>query len=272
MNPTDELYRSLETAYDFFNEQLFEGSLPKVIFTVQRKAGITGYFAADRWGNQQGEKRSELAINPSYLANSRLVEVCQTLVHEMVHCWQFHFGKPGRKGYHNKEWAYKMIAVGLMPSSTGEPGGEIVGQHMSDYIIEEGGFIQAYQHFTTSFSYHLPWVDRHSLPRLYKPVVAPLVGEKAQLDSSSEMPLVKTHEESIQLANDLDSVNQNPIYSAQIFGNPIAESFPENFVYQAKPQKPTRLKYMCHGCGAKVYGKPNLNISCDDCGRTFLSS
>lgn len=58
----------------------------------------------------------------------------------MCHQWQFYFGTPSRKGYHNWEWATKMIEIGLQPSSTGEPGGRQTGQSMSDYIISGGKF------------------------------------------------------------------------------------------------------------------------------------
>jgi len=72
-----------------------------------------------------------------------LIEVYSTLVHEQCHIWQYTLGMPSRPGYHNKEWANKMIAVGLMPSTTGKPGGKIVGQGMSDYPIENGVFLKA---------------------------------------------------------------------------------------------------------------------------------
>ena len=36
-----------------------------------------------------------------------------------------------------------MISVGLMPSTTGQPGGKTVGQKMSDYPIEGGPFLAA---------------------------------------------------------------------------------------------------------------------------------
>ena len=36
-----------------------------------------------------------------------------------------------------------MISVGLMPSTTGKPGGKTVGQKMSDYPIEGGHFLAA---------------------------------------------------------------------------------------------------------------------------------
>ena len=35
---------------------------------------------------------------------------------------------------YNKEFAEKMMSVGLMPSTTGKPGGKTVGQKMSDYF------------------------------------------------------------------------------------------------------------------------------------------
>ena len=37
----------------------------------------------------------------------------------MTHHWQQCFGSPSRNGYHNMQWARKMVEVGLMPSATG---------------------------------------------------------------------------------------------------------------------------------------------------------
>jgi predicted SprT family Zn-dependent metalloprotease len=71
-------------------------------------------------------------------------DICSTLVHEMMHCWQHVFGEPSKRGYHNKEWAAKMKAVGLQPSSTGAVGGRETGQRMSHYIIPDGPFAQAF--------------------------------------------------------------------------------------------------------------------------------
>ena len=45
-------------------------------------------------------------------------------MHEMAHLEQHHFGKPSRAGYHNKQWAGMMKAVGLIRSDTGAPGGQ----------------------------------------------------------------------------------------------------------------------------------------------------
>ncbi len=54
--------------------------------------------------------------------------------------------KPNRKsgaaarGYHDRAWGQQMIAVGLMPSHTGRPGGRRTGYRMSHYVIERGPF------------------------------------------------------------------------------------------------------------------------------------
>jgi predicted SprT family Zn-dependent metalloprotease len=54
----------------------------------------------------------EIALNPRTFIDRTDREIVSTLVREMVHLWQFHFGKPGRRGYHNKQWATKMEEIG----------------------------------------------------------------------------------------------------------------------------------------------------------------
>src|SRR6516225_7001705 len=139
-------YRILQEAYDHFNRELFEGKLPDNIFiTYQRKAGMLGHFSPDRFSGRVDELgRHELALNPDGFINQTDKQICQTLTHEMTHVWQQAFGKPSGRGYHNKEWAAKMKAIGLQPSSTGMVGGKETGQRMSDYIIPGGTFEQSY--------------------------------------------------------------------------------------------------------------------------------
>lgn len=164
VKPTAELYDSLQIAYDHFNQALFDSSLPQVIFTTQRQQFVMGYFAPDRWTSKNGSFCHEIAINPSYVGHSSMIELLQTLVHEMAHCWQHCNGKPGRRGYHNKQWAMKMEKIGLMPSSTGAPGGRTTGEHMQDYPIKGGAFIQECKTLISSSKFDLPWVDRQARP------------------------------------------------------------------------------------------------------------
>ena len=101
----------------------------------------------------------EIAMNPSYFAIRSVEETLSTLVHEMAHLWQFHFGKPGRRGYHNKEWGAKMDSIGLCPSNTGQIGGKRTGEKMSHYIIEGGAFHAACSQLMTE-AFTLSWFDR----------------------------------------------------------------------------------------------------------------
>ena len=139
---------NLQAAYDHFNRALFDDLLPGALITLQRKNGMYGYFsranfvAREQSAGPDDAKQSadEIALNPDVFARVDDTEIMQTLVHEMTHQWQFHFGTPSQRTYHNREWAAKMESIGLMPSSTGEPGGRKTGQHMSDYPIEGGKF------------------------------------------------------------------------------------------------------------------------------------
>jgi predicted SprT family Zn-dependent metalloprotease len=144
-NPTTQTYTSLSTAYDFFNQELFSGSLPPCLITMQRHRGAYGYFSGERFANTSDPKdvTDEIALNPAHFATRKAVEVLSTLVHEMVHLWQHHYGKPPRKGYHDRQWAAKMHEIGLIPSATGEEGGKETGQRMSHLIAENGRFAQA---------------------------------------------------------------------------------------------------------------------------------
>ncbi|OLB72055.1 MAG: hypothetical protein AUI16_21470 [Alphaproteobacteria bacterium 13_2_20CM_2_64_7] len=139
-------YGGLQEAYDFFNRELFDGKLPDVFITYQRKANSMGYFSADRFSGRTAKfAKHELALNPDAFINQSDMQVSQTLNHEMSHVWQHVKGTPPSRGYHNKEWAAKMKEIGLQPSSTGMVGGKETGQRMSDYILPGGRFELAFK-------------------------------------------------------------------------------------------------------------------------------
>jgi hypothetical protein len=63
ITPTE--YRAFQRAYDFFNRELFAGTLPHVLVTLQRHAGARGYFSPERFnGRTDRAKAHELALNP----------------------------------------------------------------------------------------------------------------------------------------------------------------------------------------------------------------
>ena len=159
--PTISQYQRLQLAYDFFNAELFGGGLPACLITLQRQKRVMGYFSPRRFVGGEGEFTDEIAMNPEFFGKAVLVEVLQTLAHEMCHLWQAHFGKPGRRGYHNKEWADKMEEIGLIPSSTGAPGGARTGEKMGDYPAPEGPFMAAAERLLGD-EFDIPWADRYS--------------------------------------------------------------------------------------------------------------
>jgi hypothetical protein len=168
-NPTDTQFAAFQNLWDYFNQALFLGVLQPVLLNFSRKANTLGFFAPLRW-ERNGETTHEISLNPAYLRHREPREVVSTLVHEMAHAWQAQFGKPGRGGYHNQEWADKMEAIGLMPSSTAAPGGKRTGDRVSHYIIEGGAFAQAFAAMPQEFL--LPWLCWEGKEGAKKPRVA----------------------------------------------------------------------------------------------------
>jgi hypothetical protein len=116
LNPTSHTYGGLDRAYEFFNDRVFGGALPRCLITMQRHKGAYGYFAPERFGSRDGATiTDEIALNPAHFAERSTKQIPSTLVHEQAHLWQQHFGKVSRGGYHNKEWAAKMKEIGLHP-------------------------------------------------------------------------------------------------------------------------------------------------------------
>ena len=66
-DPTRTTYQGLTEAYDFFNERLFGGRLPRCLITMQRQRGAYGYFAGKRFGTRDGQEvTDEIALNPAH--------------------------------------------------------------------------------------------------------------------------------------------------------------------------------------------------------------
>jgi ribosomal protein S27AE len=158
-------YQGFQRAYDLFNRELFAGSLPQVLVTLQRHANTRGYFSPERFkGRIDRQTVHELALNPDNFTGRTDAMILSTLTHEMCHVWQETYGEPSRRGYHNRQWAEKMREVGLQPSNTGEPGGMETGQSMTHYILPEGRYAKAYAKLAaTGFKLHwqsIPAVGR----------------------------------------------------------------------------------------------------------------
>ena len=142
-DPTKTTYLNLTQAYDYLNAELFAGKLPSCLVTLQRKANTRGYFAGARFASRDGQRKvDEIALNPSTFKDRDTREILSTLAHEMCHLEQHHFGRPGKGGYHNKEWGGMMHAIGLKPVSVDQPGKE-VGNKVTHTIVDGGPYDRA---------------------------------------------------------------------------------------------------------------------------------
>jgi hypothetical protein len=155
--PTQETYDQLQTGYGYFNGCLFENSLPNCLITLQRRGRTYGYYAPDRFSRNDGLRTDEIALNPHYFRDGTK-EILSTLIHEMVHVWQHHCGKPGRGGYHNSEWAEKMRSLGLQASNTGKEGGKGTGDAMDHYVLPDGLFARAVEQLLAG-GYEITWAE-----------------------------------------------------------------------------------------------------------------
>ena len=171
-SPTEQLYCDFQTAYSLYNRELFDRALPECLITLQRLPRTLGYFCQRRFADREGNRTDEIALNPVHFKSRTDAGVLSTLAHEMAHLSQYHFGKRGRGGYHCREWARRMIEIGLQPTDTGEPGGRQTGYHMTHYIIERGPFdIVTARLFESGF--RLSWVENSDLLGARAPVKAP---------------------------------------------------------------------------------------------------
>jgi hypothetical protein len=105
--PTHKTYTGLHNAFAYFNKRLFADRLPHCLITVRPHQGEYGYFSPERFSSRDGRditgrnRAQRQALQAAITAR----EILSTLVHEMVHQEQKHFGKPSRNGYHNKQWS-----------------------------------------------------------------------------------------------------------------------------------------------------------------------
>jgi predicted SprT family Zn-dependent metalloprotease len=224
--PTEQQFKSLNGAYKYFNRKLFKNELPGCILNFSRLKGTHGFLAPERW-KRIGEKdfrTHEISLTPSTLYRSP-IEVFSTLVHEMCHLWQWDFGNPSRNGYHNKEWAAKMVEVGLIPSNTGKPQGKMTGQKMTHYIEEEGRYQKAFTR----------------MPKKYILPFTSLEGE----------------------------VMKSLIEGA---GSSSSEDEHKKRLRKLHPISRNKTKYSCPVCKVNVWGKPGLQIMCENCNESFESN
>ena len=244
MKPITLLYDAMQIGYRHFNNDLFAGKLPEVIFTSQHQRGVMIYFSPNRLASVDGKKCHELVINQQSISGATLIELLERLVHEMVHCWQTNYGEPAGGCYHNKEWADKMIEIGLMPSDTGKPNGKVTGQKIFHYPIIDGEFILSCERLLSNQKF----IQSLSLKSSSNHVFSSIEADHSELIASA---CIK--ETSIALLL-----------------NVIAEKVNFNVAMLAK--KKVKVKYSCSSCKINVWGKTGLLLKCNSCNLDLIEN
>lgn len=243
MKPTIEFYSLFQFIYDYFNQKLYSNELPNCMIVITRKNRTFGYYSAKRWINKENIETDELAINPMLFNKYPLLEMLQTVAHEMCHLWQNHFGKESRKSYHNKEWGNKMISIGLMPSNTGKIGGKKTGQQMMEYPIENGLFINVCKDLVKDSKFEHLWYDKTTNFKL--------INQNINFQSEIIETVINSFS---QQENEILEV----LCSSFLIENNVLNSVNDS-----------KSKYHCYNCNVNVWGKSNLQIICGICEEKF---
>jgi hypothetical protein len=145
-SPTPAQFTAYQQAFDYFDQTLFEKSLPDCMlsYSLRRHSSHT-LFTSEQWQEVAGSATSEISLNLKQLSKEQPIEVMATMVREMVHLWQEKYGHPSTTGYYNREWAEKMEKVGLIPSATRLPGGKRVGKGIQQFIEPKCPFERAFR-------------------------------------------------------------------------------------------------------------------------------
>lgn len=272
-NPTTQAYAELQHAFEHYNSALFEGRLPACLITMQRQSRVYGYYSSRQFIHRHDKSTiDEIAMNPAYFGIVPLLEILQTLVHEMVHAWQQHFGKPGRRTYHNREWAAKMEEIGLMPSHNGLPGGDRVGECIMDYPLEGGLFMAATRDLLDA-GFEVTWLDRYppAEPAVYELPPAPTPASGMAADTSAPDDVIVLEPLAAPPPSELGTVAGKPDLFAlkpyTLRPSDVAglEALATHLCMpDPKANRSNRIKYRCPSCQAQVWGKPGLKLLCGE--------
>ena len=188
-DPTKTTYLSFVQAYDYLNAELWAGRLPACLVTLQRKANTLGYFAGARFVTRDGKHATdEIALNPSSFKERSTRSILSTLAHEMAHLEQHHFGKPGKGGYHNREWGEMMLRIGLTPVSIDQPG-KMTGNKVT-HDIKAGGAFDCVCHALLEQGVQIDYVEAWTevgKTKLKTKLTCPCCGQNAWAKSTAEL-------------------------------------------------------------------------------------
>lgn len=114
-----ELQACLQAAFNAINSYYYGGKLEKCVISITqgRKSGVLGTFYTSKEWVQNGTPRHEITIAANWLGKRTVAETIITLMHEMVHLYNYQNGiKDVSRGghYHNKNFKKSAEEHGLI--------------------------------------------------------------------------------------------------------------------------------------------------------------
>ena len=111
-----EITAFLEQAYDVLNDKYFDGSLTKVVITVQSTPRVYGHYTVNEMWSENEDGYHEINLGAETLSR-QCCELLGTLLHEMTHhyCALNGIKDTSRGGtYHNKRFKQEAEKRGLI--------------------------------------------------------------------------------------------------------------------------------------------------------------
>ena len=133
----------LNKIFDLLNAEYFEGALSRPVLTIQSTPKAYGHFSLreDTWVSKLGASH-EINIGAGTLARP-IEEVVATLLHEMIHYWNFVMGvQDCSRGntYHNRRFKEAAESRGLVVTRSEKYGWAHTapGDDLLDFVLENG--------------------------------------------------------------------------------------------------------------------------------------
>ena len=229
----------LKLVAQHFNAELFDATLPAPLFSIRRHMRTLSYFSAARWQHSSGDKVGEIALRADLFDSNCLAALLLAIAQQQCHLWQHAYGRPSRPGYHNREWAERMRAIGLVPTVTGELGGASTGQRMASYPESGGAFLRACGTLRRK---------QPDLAGAYR----------------SDLPITALSEQ----------VSNFPLSAAirQWLISPVGEWADLAVIDEEQIERKRKIKYECPRCGVAAWGGVALKISCRACDQPMRSA
>jgi len=167
-NTNTEIGNYLDNILNYYNHELLDTPLKtRCLIVLNPKVGKDGLFIPKKWTDGDSGSIHEIQVNPKCLEQEIVLH--SVIARNLIFAWQFENSNFTRVAYLNAEGVKLMEDAGLPPTSTGEPGGDKIGQGKTYYIAKEGkfaGLFNSYKGITCKYK-PAPKNERLSKAKVY---------------------------------------------------------------------------------------------------------